>query len=236
MIDNVKWEKNAGNESVIIHKSRLLKRSHATLKAIAVKKMTDISVISAEFGNYPKVFEQRLWVMIDKEISLEFFGIYTPVFPLENLPQEPVLCLRYAFWSQKNQSKQFQKNSHYEEYLLSDNQVNIYNVFLSHPESIKFSSLSDEIVNYVKSGLNFRFEETTNHLWSHIRLGIFDGDFELKLAYSPSLQKDILLEEMVIKLEDNFSLLDSHKGLIPEPGSHKLSYEKSVIELLSVYI
>lgn len=236
MIDNVKWERNAGNESVIIHKSRLKKRSHATLKAIAVKKMTDVSLISAKFGDYPKVFEQRLWMVIEKEIGMKFFGIYTPAFPLENTPQEPVLCLRSAFWNQKNHHKQFNKNSHYEEYLLSDNQVDIYNVFLSHSESMIFSSLSDEIVSYVKSGLNFRFEESTNHLWSNISLGIFDGSFEFKLAYSPLVQKDTILEEMVIKLKHNFSLLNSDMGLIPEPGSHKLSYEKSVLELLSFYI
>ena len=80
MVNNVKWEKNSGNENAIIHQSRILKRSHARLKAIAVKKMTDVWLISAEFEGEPKVFERLLWVLIEKDAGMEFFGIYSPAF------------------------------------------------------------------------------------------------------------------------------------------------------------
>ena len=106
-------------------------------------------------------------------------------------------CLRHAFWSQKTHKEQFKKDSHYDKYLLSDNQVDIYNIFLSQPDSMIFSSLSDDFISYVKSGLNFLFEEHTKSLWNYISLSIFEGSFELKLAYSPLVQKEVTLENMV---------------------------------------
>jgi len=235
MIDHIKWERNYNSENAIVHKSRLLKRSHATLKTIALKKMTDVSFISAEFGDYPKVFEQQLWVIIEKEMSMEFFSIYTPAFPLENMPDEPVLCLRKGKWNRENHNKQFQKNSHYDKYVLSDNQICMDNIFLSHQESIIFSSLADKIINYAKSGLNFNLTENPEHSWHDIYLGIFDGGFELKVTYSPLIQQDTILEEMILQLKQYFVSFNYKKELVPTIKTHQLSYEQSLMELLSIY-
>ena len=81
------WEQTSDGSPAQLGKLPRVTKSGLLLKGVAIAKMVDVSLISAEFDDIPVVFEPKVEVFLDEGTAAEFMAVYQSGFPLNPFPE-----------------------------------------------------------------------------------------------------------------------------------------------------
>jgi len=233
----IQWEQSIDNTCAILHRFKPIKRASSPLKYLAIQKMTDISIISAEFDGELQVYEPKLWILLDYyDSKIEFYGVYFPDDPINCSDHIPTLCLRKASWNRKNDKAQIIKNQDYDKYILSPKHACFKTLFTYEAEVIGITKLVSEINAYVPNKLSIKDEYKENNALHYLQLKLYDEELVFEVGYCPLARKEHILEEKIYRWKESFSKINFDKGAIPDEGSYRISYYESVLERLSTYL
>jgi hypothetical protein len=204
------------------------------VRLIAISKMMDVEIISAEFNEYPVVFEPWVLLLHNSEPSVELFGAYIRGFEKEK--SEPDICIRYAFWSRDKDQKQYEASLDKRAYVLSDSQMQAKTVFGTVKEYQNIYNLADEIERLVVEGFKLQpcnRDDRQNGYFRIKIMGRFETTADLDLSYNPRRLQNRTFEEWTNRWRAAFQSLDFNSGKVPEHGT-RISYTMSFPERLEM--
>ena len=237
MLQNLSESTEINKTSAILHRFKPIKQASSPLKDLAIQKMTDVSVISAEFDGEIRAYEPKFWTLLDYyDSKLEFYGVYFSIDSVENNDPIPTLCLRKAFWKRQNDKAQMFMNRDYDKYILSSKHAFVKTLFTTATEVVDIIELISEINSYVPNQLSVKNQCRENNAWYYLRVKLYDEELVFDIGYCPLVREEPILEEKIHRWKECFMKLDFDNGVIPDEGSYQISYDESILERLSVYI
>jgi hypothetical protein len=230
------WEKTFGTSVGIYNAAKKIVFTPTLMKKLAISKMIDVTLISADFHEYPVVFTPLLWVMLDSFSNVEFFGVYLNDDEDTNnsteLERLPSFCIRKAFWNRQEDIENFQLADDKKKYILGEKQTLSNVIFTGSKHYIEVKQLISEIIQSVKYGLNlqeFSRSESTN---DEIKINISSGVFYLDFSYHPGVLKSDMLEEWIIRFRNCIESLPLNTGYFPDTN-FRMSYRLSLFDQIS---
>jgi len=183
----LEWERLRDGSFARLHANHSeIRRPGFALKKVAIAKMTEVSVVSAVFGQELLVFEPWVSVLLDAGDTVVFFGAYALAFPPENDTTDlPHICVRTGSWNKNEDCTRFECAEDKNAYIWSAAQIQIdlafglKQTFLSIKEMV--SSLSD----LVDQGLKRRCLARNDMHWRKVSVEVTSDFFSWKYAYSP---------------------------------------------------
>jgi hypothetical protein len=235
------WEKFFGGVSGIYKPSPRIIFTPALMKKLAFSKMTDITLISAYFNKNPLLFYPLIWLLLDTGSSMSFFGVYATDTSedesvsdsrseLDNLPD---FCIKKTFWSKSEDITNFQRADDKKKYILGETQTRSNMIFINSTHCLETTQLISEAIQMTKYGLKL-YEERSNSIYDKIKINVSDGRFYLNLSYHPSVVKNIILEEWIIKWCNCIERLPLDLGCVPDEKI-RISYELSLFDKISMF-
>ena len=228
------WEQTSDGSPAQLGKLPRVTKSGLLLKGVAIAKMVDVSLISAEFDDIPVVFEPKVEVFLDEGTAAEFMAVYQSGFPSEEHSRKlPSLCLRISRWNRNNDFKQFNRAKNKKEYLESDKQVKSNLVFTTPTVHSEIYQLTTEIIDIFRRGVALEAVNRTETHWHEIRCKVVDDTAAYAVSYTPFATKNELVEAWIMKLSEHFKKLAYQKGLLSDNGC-RVSYNPSLRERLAI--
>lgn len=236
---NIPWEKTADGLPAQ-HKMgyRPVTKNLFVVKQAALSKMTNVSLLSAEFRGDIVVFEPRIAVLLDMNTHAEFMGLYQSR-PNEEEPDTapaplPSLALRKARWVRADDFKQFNMATNKRAYIDSEEQVHSRIIFTQlelHPEIVR---LLEDAKNMAHMGIKVEPAHRPDSQRGEIQFHIEDETISLRIAYMPHIQQSSLLEMWIDQWVRSFEQVDFSGGTLPDHGC-AISYTKSFLDYLSMF-
>lgn len=242
---NLKWEKAAKNSNITaVLTSRKKRITPVILKKIAISKMTDVNLISAEFNQLPVSFCPIFSVLMDTSSSLTFFGVYAADFLEVNLESEnitidkehiaeyinsPLICVRKAVWNKDKDIENFRLADDKIQYVLGASQIDSDTLFLDLNQG---ESILKSIIQIAKLWINgLAFEKSTQNktVYDRIKITISEGGFYLDFSYYPYIMTNHTWESWLDKWCKYFDKFPMSTGYVPDE-SFKISYQSSLLE------
>jgi hypothetical protein len=224
-VEEAPWEHTAGGGPVRLSGPPQVRRMWlGGRRAIGLAKLADVTLISAEFGGVPVVFEPWVTLLVNRASSAEFFGAYQPAFPLDEGDEAPSLCLRRSSWSQGARDEDG-------DLLIEGDEGPIESqiVFTSRTERVDVVRLVEELVRLLTDGIRVR--RTSREIeWEALSCSIADTRAVATIAYSSLQTESPELEPWAWRWSDAFSRLD--EGVAPDDGC-RISYRASLREVLA---
>lgn len=207
------------------------------LKRMALAKMTDITLLSAEFQDNVVLFEPRVSILLDMNTHVEFRGIYQihrdnedpQEIPVQSLPS---LALRQASWIRDNDFKQFNMATNKRAYIESEQQVLSRIIFTTPELQPTIYRLVEDARNLVQAGIKLEPALHPNYQSEEIRFCVDDEELRFSLLYLPHIRQSPTLEKWIGQWMQSFAQVDFSGGIIPDHGC-SISYSHSLLELLS---
>jgi hypothetical protein len=224
-VDEAGWEQTTGGGPVRFSGPPQVRRMWlGGRRAIGMVKLADVTVISAEFGGVPVVYEPWVTLLVNRPSSAEFCGAYQPAFPLDDTPEAPSLCLRRARWCQGRRDEEG-------ELLIEGDEGPIESriVFTPGAEATDVTGLVEELVQLLDDGLRVRRTSRESD-WEAVSCSIADARAVATIAYSSLQTESPELEPWTERWSDAFSRLED--GIAPDDGC-RIGYRASVRELLA---
>src|SRR5688572_15165723 len=99
-MQRVPWERTAAGRTVVRADIVPLLPTPATLKRLAMLKLLDVTLISAEFGGVSLVFEPWIWLFVEEAKRALFCGVFRSAYPVDpaDVHAVPDACWRMAEW------------------------------------------------------------------------------------------------------------------------------------------
>ncbi|MHC4633461.1 MAG: hypothetical protein ACYS9C_19620 [Planctomycetota bacterium] len=230
LINNLPWERNADGSYAELKSDLLpLKRAGLGLKLLAIAKMMDVSVISANFNGHPVVFQPWVTVAIDCKTSLNFYGCYQLGYEREE--GKPDLCMRTCSWEQINDYEQFEQAKNKQEYVLSDKQLEVKSIFTTISDHQEVATLCDEVISMNLRGLSLEHCQRDRNKCIELNCEIVSPSmpWSTSFAYNPRRFRNNLFEEWLSRWQSCFDGICFSAGFIPDKGS-RISYKVSFLE------
>lgn len=230
------WERNsdgtcaelaAGGPGRIAHAGALLKQ-------LAIAKMLEVSLVSAEFGEVPAVYEPEVWAFVDRGADAELAAAYRLAFPPDEGEELPALCVRRAVWSREEDYAAFEAAADKREYLLGEGQVRSRILFLTEDGSARARSAMDAIRQALARGISWHQEVRTSVAWQELKCFVSDGSGELLVSYSLYERRCCEIESWLPGWLETLSSLDYDGGVKPDRGS-RISYRLALEDRLRQY-
>ncbi|MBD2607976.1 hypothetical protein H6G81_26535 [Scytonema hofmannii FACHB-248] len=233
------WEKAVGGYVGIYKAQKKVIFTPTLMKNLAISKMMDVRLISADFKGSPVVFTPLFWLLLDSISNIEFFGVYSNNDEdfsdnSNNLDISPPFCIRKALWSKSEDIYNFQNADDKKKYILGENQV-ISNVFFIDSTHVpEITQLISEVIKITKNGLILQENLQNKLVYDEIKINVSDGRFYLNFSYKPHLLTNSALEEWIIKLCNCIDSLPLDIGYLPD-GKFRMSYELSLFDKVSMF-
>lgn len=235
------WEKNFGGAVGIYKPQKKIVFTPALMKKLAISKMIDVILISADFNEAPVVFTPLVWLLLDSGSSVDFFGVYATELSknesdsdrsseLENLPD---FCIKKAFWSKSEDIKKFQLADDKKKYVLGETQTLSNMIFINSVHCPETMQLIEEAIQVAKHGLSLQ-ENQNKSAYEEIKINVSDGRFYLNFSYHPSVVTNNILEEWILKWRNCIDKLPLDIGYSPDEKI-RVSYELSLFDKVSMF-
>ncbi|MBW4650556.1 MAG: hypothetical protein KME06_17980 [Kastovskya adunca ATA6-11-RM4] len=234
------WEKTFGGAVGIYKPQKKIAFTPALMKKLAISKMTDVVLISADFDDAPVVFTPLVWLLLDSGASVEFFGVYATELSnnkvdsnsneLENLP---AFCIKKAFWSKLEDIKNFQLADDKKKYILGATQTFSNIVFINFAHCPETTQLVEEVIQVAKHGLSLQ-ENQNESVYEEIKINVSDGRFYLNFSYHPRVVTNNVLEQWIFKWRNCIDKLPLDMGYLPDEKV-RISYELSLFDKVSMF-
>jgi hypothetical protein len=233
------WEKSFGGSVGIYKAPKKVVFTPALMKNLAISKMIDIRLISADFKESPVVFTPLLWLLLDSVSNIEFFGVYANNDEdfsdnSNQLDISPSFCVRKVLWSKHEDIYNFQNADDKKKYILGDNQVISNICFINSTHLPEITQLISKGIQIAENGLILQENLQTKLVYDEIKINVSDGRFYLNFSYKPRLLTNSALEEWIIKLRNCIDSLPLDIGYSPDDG-FRISYELSFFDKISLF-
>ena len=235
------WEKNFGGAVGIYQAPKKVVFTPGLMKNLAISKMTDIKLISADFKENTVFFTPLVWLLLDSGSSVEFFGVYDTELSKDDgvsdrsseLETLPDLCIRKAFWNQSEDIKNFQFADDKKKYILGEIQTLSKIIFINSTHCIEAPHLVSEAIQMAKNGLNLQ-ENKNESVYDEIKINISNGCFYLNFAYHPGVVTNNILEAWIFKWRNCIDKLPLDIGYLPDEKI-RISYEISLFDKFTMF-
>ncbi len=219
----IPWELNISNGCALLKNEKIVKKTPAKLKTEAVERMIGVSLVSAEFEGAPKVFEPKMWVLLNSGGSVEFIGLYVSAFISDGGENLPSLCVRRGTWEKSIPVDLFNT-----EFFFGD--AGVISTHFFNKNSVKnLISQLNEIEIYVLNGLKMVDSlEKEKKDWESVRLFINANILSLEIEYSPQIKSENNIEDFLKNITDCLNKIGTD-GIVPDEGSHRISYKETVL-------
>lgn len=231
---NVLWEQTSNGSPARLSKPPRLKRSGLLLKRVAVAKMVEVSLISAEFDGIPVVFEPKVEVFLDEGSAAGFMGVYQSGYPSDEEYKElPSLCLRISRWNRNSDFRQFNEAQDKKHYIESDKQVKSQILFTTLKADSEIDELTTEIIDIFRRGVALEAVNRTQERWHEIRCKVVDDAAAYTVSYTPFSAKNERVERWITKWRSYFQQVSTKKQ-VPSDNGCRVSYNLSLRERLAI--
>ncbi|WP_414530343.1 hypothetical protein [Nodularia chucula] len=235
------WEKNFGGAVGIYKAPKKFVFTPALMKNLAISKMTDVRLISADFNENTVFFTPLVWLLLDSGSSVEFFAVYATELSKDEgvsdssseLKTLPNFCIKKAFWNKSEDIKNFQLADDKKKYILGETQTFSNIIFIDSTHCIEATQLISEAIQMTKYGLSLQ-ENQNESVYDEIKINISDGRFYLNFAYHPGVVTNILLEEWILKWRNCIDKLPFDIGYLPDEKI-RISYELSLFDKVTMF-
>jgi hypothetical protein len=234
----VTWEQTADGVLVQLKNSqRPITKGNFMLKRVALAKMTDITLLSADFHGDVVLFEPRVSVLLDMSSHVEFRGLYQIHADREEQQEAPVqslpsLALRQATWIRDDDFKHFNGAANKRAYIEGTQQVHSRITFTTPELQPEIYQLLEDARNLVRNGLKMEPAHNSNFQREETRFCVDDEELRFTLLYLPHIRQSLALDGWIEQWIQSFARVDFSGGIMPDHGC-SISYTHSLMELLS---
>lgn len=201
------------------------------LKRIALAKLTDITLLSAEFHGEQVVFEPWICLLVDTGDKALFLGAYRPSFEAEgDTSALPDLCWRRSEWIRDVDTAQIGNAEDRRAYLAGDSQIKSDIHFTRLDREPAFATLVDGSLATFARGVTVEPLRRPDSNWKRISVDVADDLVAFHLDYSPLLTQSPTIETWAAQWLSTFPTLSA---TIEPDGDIVLSYRRSLHELLA---
>jgi hypothetical protein len=228
---DIVWEKNNGGYIGFYKPQKKVVFTPSLMKNLAISKMIDIKLISADFNDISATFTPSTWLLFDSISNVDFFGVYTND---EASYGNPSFCIRKSSWNKLEDINNFKNADDKKKYITGETQI-ISNIFFV--DSVLLPEITQLIIegNRIAHNGLFLQENIQNNLHcDEVKINISDGRFYLNLSYKPNLMNNSVLEDWIIKLRDCINNIPLDIGYLPD-GTFRISYELSLFDRLNMF-
>jgi hypothetical protein len=232
MPDSIPWELTADGKAARLVRARPSPRGSAlALRLMAVEKMTAVSLVSAEFGGWPVVFEPASEALVDSGARVDFMALYETALPGEGDPAGlPAFCARRSVWVRDEDAGRLDAAASGNERPAAGSRIASRLVFLTRDEAAALVRLYEEAGSLVGRGVAVERARREDAVWHDLRFMFTLGGTRFELSYSPFASKSEALECWARAWEEAFARLDFGGGRVPDDGC-RISYAGTPPEL-----
>jgi len=201
------------------------------LKQIALAKLADITLLSAEFRGEQVVFEPWISLLVDTGDKALFLGAYRPSFDAEgDTSALPDLCWRRSEWLRDVDTAQVGNAEDRRAYLAGDTQIDSKIRFTRLDREPAFAALVDRSRATFARGVTLEPLRRPNSNWQRVVVDVADDLVAFRLDFSPLLTQSPTIETWAAQWLNTPPTLNA----TIEPDSDiTLSYRRSLHELLA---
>ena len=227
------WEKTKdGTFAYYQEMGKILPRR--LLKQIALSKILDVKIISAEFHEISAVFEPQVLLLLDGVSRVEFFGTYDSSDESDESDNVPSLCCRKVTWSKRDDWESFNASDKKSNYILTDKQLVSEICFLNTEQQSNFESLTSDILEIFCRGVKFEEVEREEVPCRDIKLQVFSLP-SFSCSYHLFGVECQVIEGWIPKWRSCFEKLDSSAGYMPDSSKIRISYNRSFFDYLEIW-
>jgi hypothetical protein len=232
------WERTAdGAPAQLKSSQKPVTRGNIMLKRMALAKMTDITLLSAEFQGNVVLFEPRVSILQDMGTHVEFRGLYqvhrddedSQEAPIQSLPS---LALRQASWIRDNDFQQFNRATNKRAYIESEQQVHAHITFTTPALQPEIYRLLEDARSLTRAGIQIEPVVHPDYQREEIRFCVDDEELRFTLSYLPHLRQAPILERWIAEWMQSFAQVNFSEGILPDHGC-SISYSHSLMELFN---
>jgi len=236
---NLIWEKAYCGKGGIYKSSKKLVLTPTLLKRLAISKMTDVTLISADFQDNCVLFSPHVCLLLDFSSRLEFFGAYVADTSEEKntndkIDELPSLCIRKCFWSKSEDIEKIQLAEDKEEYILGEKQTLSNIIFLNSAKFPEVVQLMAEAIQLARHGIGFQEQHRSNAFYYEVNLDVTDNGFCCNFAYNPYRLTNSVLEAWIVKWHKCIGNLPHDIGYVPD-DKFRMSYKLSLFDQVSKF-
>jgi hypothetical protein len=223
----------AGYPGFLVMRPPRIRPTSATLKRIALAKLSDITLLSAAFGGERVLFEPWLTLLVDDGGGAFLTGVYrTDAASGDNAESDglPIWCLRKSEWRRQTDLEQSSGADDLGEYLSSGPQVTNRLVFADRATHPELDSVMQRVLTAVSAGITVAPIQPRTSQWQFVDLDLADDRLICSIQYSPLIARSESLEAVLPPWLHQIDELLGRDGLLPD-GKVTLSIRRSVPEL-----
>ncbi|MDJ0674654.1 MAG: hypothetical protein QNJ36_04510 [Calothrix sp. MO_167.B42] len=235
------WEKTFGGHVGIYKPRKKVRFTPTLMRNLAISKMVDVKLISAEFQENTFWFEPLVWLLFDSVSNIEFIGVYATDTDNEDISDNsskldicPSFCIRKSSWSKSEDIYNLQHADDKKKYILGENQIYSNVFFIDSTHLPEIEKIISEAIHLTKNGLLLEENIQSRLACTEITINVSDGRFYLNFSYKPHLLTNSALEEWIIKLRNSIDNLPLDIGYLPD-DKFTMSYELSLFDKISMF-
>jgi hypothetical protein len=202
------------------------------MKAVAKRKLMDVTGISAEFNGTELVFGPIFSLFVDQGKTADFAAAYLPGGNGDD--ELPAICLRRARWNQGTDYAAFESGLASRAYLDSDRQLVSRLLFGNKDLRSLIQDLIKPISATFRRGLELQSVSRSEPLWQYLECELIDESASYSLSYWPSASMNPNFEGCLADWLRAIEDIDFGGGLLPLDRC-RLSYEPSLLESISAF-
>jgi hypothetical protein len=225
----------AGYPGFLVMRPPRIRPTSATLKRVALAKLSDITLMSAAFGGERVLFEPWLTLLVDNGGGAFLTGVYrTDGASLSDAasegPRLPIWCLRKSEWLRQTDLEQSSGTDDLGGYLSSGPQVATRLVFADRATHPELDGVMHRVLTAVSAGITVVPIQPRTSQWQFVDLDLADDRLRCSIQYSPLIARSESLEAVLPPWLNQVDELLGRDGLAPD-GKVTLSIRRSVPEL-----
>lgn len=209
----IPWETVSNGEPVRILGRGSLPLSPAILRTIALAKLCDVELVSAEFenGEYA-VFERLVTLFIDNGMNASFWGCYAREDVSKTVP---TICLRIGEWDGQRDRSALNNPETISRYLWGPDQVKCSMSFWNAAACPSVIRLTESLREVIVSAAEFACEDRPFTQYRRVALyGRWPSATQM-LAFDSGDQCAPALEQWIEKWKSEMGKLISKNGVLP---------------------
>jgi hypothetical protein len=232
-MDSMPNQDGAGHSGCQIASLPRFAPTGAFLKRIALAKLADITLMSAEFGGDKLLFQPWVSLLIDAGSAVKFLGAYRLSFESEeDSATRPNLCWRRSEWNRNVDHKQLAEATDLRAYLTGDTQISSIIAFTRMAAQPALTGLIERTIAEFSHGVTITAAERPDMPWEALQLDIADDRLIWTIDYSPLIVQSEQVERWSHTWIEFFDKLDPHDAIAPD-GDIIVSYRRSLPEMLA---
>lgn len=227
----------AGHPGFRVRDPAPLRPTPATLKRVALAKLSSVEFFSASLGGEHFVFGPWLTTLIDYGTSMRFVGVYR-TDPFRDDDEDPTpadprwLCVRRSEWIREVDHDQARRAPDLGEYLATGPQLADSFVFATTRARPHLVDATRRTLAEFAKGFTITATATRQSAWQEVSLEVADDDFVTTVDYSPSTARSDVLESGLPPWLDAAEAAAAESGVRPD-GEVSLTIRRSVPEIVT---